>query len=81
MLGTVTKLSFNASDHCRVNPSAPVSRYRAKRAPTGSLGRGYYVRHIELTNHARDVVLINQSKCKLNDDLETAPKISHIYQH
>ena len=30
----------NAIDHCRVNPSAPVSRFRAKRAPTGSLGRG-----------------------------------------
>ena len=39
-LESVSKLLCNASDHCRVNPLVPVSRFRAKRALTGSLSRG-----------------------------------------
>ena len=50
-LGTVSKLSFNASDHCRVKPAVP------RRVPSAG---GHCVRHLGLTNHARDVVLINQ---------------------
>ena len=32
--------------------------------------------YVGLTNHATDVVLINQWKCKLNDNLETVPNVA-----
>ena len=34
---------------------------------------GHYVRHLGLTNLARDDVLINQSKSKISNNLETVP--------
>ena len=71
ILGTVSKMSLKASDHFRVNPSAPVSSFRAKGAPTGSLARGYYGQHLGLTNHTKDDVLINQRKGKVSDNLAT----------
>ena len=36
-----------ASDHCRVNLSVPILRFRAKQAPTGCLGRGVIMGGIE----------------------------------
>ena len=36
------------------------------------------MRHLGLTNHAIDVVLINQSKCKISDNLETGPNYLDI---
>ena len=43
----------------------------------------FYERHLGLTNHDTGVVLMNQSKCKLNDHLETAPNKSTTrdYKH
>ena len=40
---------------------------------------GLYERHVGLTNHARDDVLINQSEGKLSDNLETGPNNVHTW--
>ena len=36
---------------------------------------GHYGRHLGLTNHTRDTLLINQWNSKINDNLETVPNI------
>ena len=63
-------MQVTIAEWTRQHPFRASAQNGHRRVPSAG---GYYEWHLGLTNHARDVVLINQSKCNLNDNLETAP--------
>ena len=63
-------MQVTIAEWTRRRPFRASARNGHRRVPSAG---GHYVRHLGLTNHARDVVLINQWKRKLNDNLETGP--------
>ena len=65
-------MQVTIAEWTRRRPFRATARNGHRRVPSAG---GYYGRHLGFTNHAGDVVLINQSKRKLNDNLETAPNV------
>jgi len=68
-------MQVTIAEWTRRYPFRASARNGHRRVPSAG---GLYERHVGLTNHARGVVLINQSKCKISDNLETAPYMYDI---
>ena len=63
-------MQVTIAERTRRRPFRASARNGHRRVPSAG---DLYERHVGLTNHARDDVLINQLKGKLNDNLETGP--------